>query len=298
VGTFLEALLVANAYRGELFGLMAIHLILLSNNKLHNNLAGKVEIVLDCLGALKRVTYLPPYCIPSRCCHYDILKTILVHCRGLSFTTHYTHVKAHQDNNTLFATLSQKAQLNCICDHAAKQRITIGRLERSVLGRMFPLESIGFFVNGEKMTPEAGSHIQFWAHYQLARDFFHDQRILSHAQFDAVNWASAPCTLHDLPQLFQLWATKQVLGITGTMKFLAHQNDRSPQCLSCLCRMESCPHIEQCTGSGWAQAFKQLAQAMDLWLKKTRLTLISSPLFFGSTCMAEGPSRAPHAPRN
>ena len=60
VGLFLETLLVTNAYRGELLGLMAIHLILLSVNKLHQNLAGNVEIVSDCLGALKRVTYLPP----------------------------------------------------------------------------------------------------------------------------------------------------------------------------------------------------------------------------------------------
>jgi hypothetical protein len=59
VGSFSEALLVANAYRGELLGLMAIHLILLSVNKLHKDLAGSTEIVSDCLGALKRVTYLP-----------------------------------------------------------------------------------------------------------------------------------------------------------------------------------------------------------------------------------------------
>ncbi len=88
VGSFLEALLVANAYRGELLGLMRIHLILLSVNKLHSDLLGSVEIVSDCLGELKRVTYLPPYCIPSHCCHSNILKTILVHCRKLSFTTY------------------------------------------------------------------------------------------------------------------------------------------------------------------------------------------------------------------
>jgi hypothetical protein len=59
VGTFSEALLVANAYRGELLGIMAIHLILLSMNKLHRDLSGNVEIISDCLGALKRVTHLP-----------------------------------------------------------------------------------------------------------------------------------------------------------------------------------------------------------------------------------------------
>ena len=58
---------VANAYQGELLGLMAIHLILLSVNKINPTLKGRVEIILDCLGALNRVSYLPPYRIPLRC---------------------------------------------------------------------------------------------------------------------------------------------------------------------------------------------------------------------------------------
>jgi hypothetical protein len=168
VGSFLEALLVANAYRGELLGLMAIHLILLSVNKLHSDLLGSVEIVSDCLGALKRMTYLPPYRIPSRCRHSNILKTILVHCQKLSFTTYYLHIKAHQDNNKTFVQLIRKAQLNCIYDHVAKQRIAINGAAGPALSRMFPLEPIGLFVNGEKMMSKTGSHIQFWAHYQLA----------------------------------------------------------------------------------------------------------------------------------
>jgi hypothetical protein len=88
---------------------MAIYLISLSKNKLHSNLSGSVKIVLDCLGALKRVTYLPPYRIPSQCRHFDILKTILVHCQNLSFRTYYLHKKVHQDDNKSFAQLSRKA---------------------------------------------------------------------------------------------------------------------------------------------------------------------------------------------
>jgi hypothetical protein len=43
VGSFLEALLVANAYRKELLGLMAIHLILLSIIKIHKILLGSMR---------------------------------------------------------------------------------------------------------------------------------------------------------------------------------------------------------------------------------------------------------------
>ena len=146
VGSFSERLDVANAYQGELLGLMAIHLLLLSVNKIHPMLKGKVEIVSDCLGALNRVSYLPPYRIPSRCRHSDILKTILVNYRDLSFATDYSHIKAHQDNQTAFQTLYRKAQLNCICDHAATFGIAADGQERLATRKMFPLEPVGVYV--------------------------------------------------------------------------------------------------------------------------------------------------------
>ncbi len=186
-GSFLEALLVANAFRGELLGLLAIHLILLSINTIIPQLSGSVEVVSDCLGALKRVMCLPPYQIPSRCLHSDILKTILVHCPGLTFTMYYSHVKAHQDDKDLFRKLSRKAQLNCICDHAAKVRIAADGIEVATPCRMFPLETIGLFVGGQKMTLETGDHIQFWAHHCLAWEYYQDHKILSPDQFDQVD---------------------------------------------------------------------------------------------------------------
>jgi hypothetical protein len=121
---------------------MAIHLILLSINEIHRNLSGSVEIVSNCL-ALNSIPYLPLLRIPSRCWHSDILKNILVHCRDLTFTTHYSHIKAHHDDNVSFDKLCPKAQLNCICDHAAKQRIATDWMDGAIPDRMFPLKPIG-----------------------------------------------------------------------------------------------------------------------------------------------------------
>jgi hypothetical protein len=72
IGSFSESTLAANACRGELFGLMAIHLLLVRVNRVHNILEGSVEVVLDCLGALKCVVHLLPYQIPSRCKNLNI----------------------------------------------------------------------------------------------------------------------------------------------------------------------------------------------------------------------------------
>ena len=52
VGSFSEVSDEANAYRGELLGLMALHLILLAVNKINPNLDGSVTLHSDCLSAL------------------------------------------------------------------------------------------------------------------------------------------------------------------------------------------------------------------------------------------------------
>ena len=61
IGSFAEASRGASAYRGELLGLMGIHLILLPANKLRPRLEGRAVVFSDCLGALGRVANLPPY---------------------------------------------------------------------------------------------------------------------------------------------------------------------------------------------------------------------------------------------
>ena len=48
---FSDQTMAACSYRGELLGLLAIHLILLSINKVNPNLLGSVHIYSDCLGA-------------------------------------------------------------------------------------------------------------------------------------------------------------------------------------------------------------------------------------------------------
>ena len=119
MGSFAEKSASANAYRGELLGLMAVHLILLSANKLETRLEGAVKIYSDCLGALHRVAELPPCRIPSRCRHSDVLKNILVNCGCLTFTRTYLHVDAHQDKEKDWEAMTRQAQLNTICDAGA-----------------------------------------------------------------------------------------------------------------------------------------------------------------------------------
>lgn len=112
MGKFSEKTLAACAYRGELLGLLAIHLLLLAVNKLSPSLSGSAQIYSDCLGALHNVENLPPHRIPSSCRHSDILKNIIImiHCRALTFRTVFSHVSAHKLDHFKWNDLADAAR--------------------------------------------------------------------------------------------------------------------------------------------------------------------------------------------
>ena len=85
LGSFAEQSVWACAYRGELMGLMAIHLILLAVKKMEASLHVSVQIFSDCLGALYKVTSRPANRHPNGCKHSDVLKNVMVNCSQLSF---------------------------------------------------------------------------------------------------------------------------------------------------------------------------------------------------------------------
>ncbi len=139
---------------------MAIHLLLLAVNTVSPDLAGYVKIYLDCLGAMGHIAELPPYCIPTRCGHSDILKKILVNCGGLSFHWEYIHVKVHQDDCMQWKELSREAQLNAVCNASAKAMLRSQYITDLPQQEVFPLEPICMFLEGTKMTSDMGAHIR------------------------------------------------------------------------------------------------------------------------------------------
>ena len=179
VGAFAEASATANAYRVELLGLMAILFLLLAVEPVLPGLRGSVLIYSDCLSALGCVADLPPYRIPTRCRHLDILKMIMVNCTNTSFWREYMHVAAHQDEHTHWDDMTRPAQLNLTCDTGAKVILHAQDATDLPIQETFPLKPIPMFVEGKKMTSDTGGHIRYAAGCQVAWSFFHESDRMS-----------------------------------------------------------------------------------------------------------------------
>ena len=277
VGSFEEQSNVACAYRAELLGLMAIHLILLAANKLRPEVRGLVAVFSDCLGAVRRVADLPEARIPNSWKHGDILKNIMVNCCELSFEIAYRHVKAHQDDHELFADLSRQAQLNCVMDWMAKRVLQARARDLKNPCKVFPLEPVtarvGTCNKGEKISPGMMGGLRFWAHRRLAREVFRDLGILGFQAFDQVAWRPVHNALLSVPRLFQLWAAKQVTGIAGTNLRLHICSRRKPNphcklCPSCGIKTEDCEHVLTCEESNRVDCLLKSIDMIDKWLEE------------------------------
>ena len=267
VGAFPERSETANAYRGELLGIMAIHLILLAVNKVAPNLAGSITIYSDCERALGSVDNLPKLKIPPKYKHSDILKNIMINCSQLSFNIHYKHISAHQDDRMDFSQLSRPAQLNCAVDMGAKRQL----LELDPLVDMkqhnFPLEPVVCFAGTVKLTASMSWFMRFYAHKQLARDMLSDMNVLSTKQFNEISWQHVAYALDDVPRMFQLWACKQVLGIASTNGTVCRWDTTiDSKCPSCNQCVETTDHVLQCDEVGRVDTLLKTIDYIETWL--------------------------------
>ena len=270
IGSFPEQSKDACAYRGELLGLLAIHLVLLAANKLEPHLQGSVEIVSDCLGALSRVSNLPDDRLPSGCKHSDIMKVIMTQC-NYTFTCKYEHVDAHQDEKKPYTQLTRKSQLNCCMDSLAKKVIWMLMGEVLPVQEALPLEPVAVFVGKEKMTSGSEDNIRFWCHRQEAKEVFAHKKVkvLNGEQFEEVHWKSCYGALCSSPRMFQVWACKQVMGVAGTNEMHARytpgHDKKCPSCSDCI---ETCGHVLACEEEGRVDVLHRSIDLLAKWLEE------------------------------
>jgi hypothetical protein len=140
----------------------------------------------------------------------------MVNCTDLSFTQHYRHIKAHQDNGTDYHLLSREFQLNCNMDYKAKTASQLLNSTSLTHQQHFLLEPICIFSGHNKLVSNTNDHLRYWAHLKLARSTYHSLSILDSNRFDLVDWEMVHDLLCRVPKLFQLWACKQVTNIATT----------------------------------------------------------------------------------
>ena len=95
-------------------------------------------------------------------------------------------------------------------DYLAKKAFWDLRATQLPVQQAFPLEPICIFAGTTKITADMGYYIRLWSHRQMAKETFHNLKILFNRELEFFDWEMVYGTLRDVPRLFQLWAGEQV----------------------------------------------------------------------------------------
>ena len=187
----------------------------------------------------------------------------MINCVSLAFRVEYEHVDAHQDDKKDFSLLKQPAQMNCMCGGMAKGVVWGLAGEKLPKQRMFSLESVAIYYVGEdKLSSDMSRYVRFWVHKHIAKEIFAKLCMLDEGQFDEVDWRMVWEALKETPRMFQIWASKQVMNISGVNRNLAKNKPRQiKRCPSCNREIKTCAHVLACKGEGRVKKLVQFSEA-------------------------------------
>ena len=281
-GNFYEFSEAAGSYRGELLGLLAIHVLAAAFESFYDIHIGKVKICCDNKGALYKSAEQRRR-IPTGASQADI-KRVLRNVKGvLRGTLQYEWVPSHQDRYKLWNQLPIEQQLNCMCDTLAKKAVADSLFQppREAKTQLLPKEKVAVIIDGVKQTSDVARAARFHLGRNEAEKIYtaaiqpRDSRGRrppssglgwSKDSFNAVDWRTLSECLSTKPQMYQQWLSKQSSGFCGTQDMVARWDAASDgKCPNCRCR-ESAAHLMLCPDRDRTRLLHAMADELQSWL--------------------------------
>jgi hypothetical protein len=227
--------------------------------------------------------------------HSDLHHTIKTIKCSVKLCMEYLHVRAHQDRILPWLMLTLEQQLNLICNELANggvARYLSGRVHQQ--GPKFLLfEKAAIVQDGTKLTTDVSSEVRYCLGKEDAERFYTKPQSFiqgtnrgglgwSPERLHSVAWDALDTTLKSKPDMFQLWLSKQCIGICTTRSNMARIQDLlDNKCPNCLRPQERSEHLNQCPDAGqtllfkdinlivqWMQAFNGTDAELAYWLEK------------------------------
>eukprot|EP00956_Cyclotella_meneghiniana_P001145 scaffold1315_cov23-Cyclotella_meneghiniana.AAC.13 len=176
--------------------------------------------------------------------------------------------------------------LNCDCDALAGDALRWAVSNDCYINRFLPGEDIVVSVNGCKVTGSYERAItRHWGE-KVGPAHYHAKDIIPQELFDEVYWDGVEKVLSSCPEMFSVWATKQVSGFFGNNHLMNHIDGHTVDaCPNCGCHPERPQHIIFCRDPARSAVFNSSVDKLVEWLASQRtdasLTLLLSEYLRG-----------------
>jgi hypothetical protein len=279
-GWFYERSSKAGSYRGELLGLVAIHLLTAFASEYYATDKCSGNVYCDNKGALGQASKNRQR-VRTGAKHADLLRALRSIKARCPMSFYYTHVRAHQDKYLSWRALTLVEQLNVTCDSLASQAVTYGMSEGAEVANatgLLPREHAAILFQGEKLTSDISSEVRHLLGKEEARNFFTaPSRIVrgvnkgglgwSAKKFDSIDWLALRDALAGKSDMFGIWLSKQTIGICATWRNLARiTGTTDDRCPDCLCGPKRHDHLLQCSSPGRTKLFDDDVADLYSWM--------------------------------
>ena len=268
-GAFYEVSPDASAFRGELLGLTALHLIALALKTHYGYDSTMGSIHCDNERALGRAK-LYRRRIPPGTKHGDLLRSLRNTKNILKNVFTYHHIYGHADRTKRWDRMTLIEQLNCLCDAWAKGARHEGTISpRDASSQVLPRERAAVFINGIKQTGALAEVARFELGLVEARRFYVTELGWHEDAFDRVDWLSLDFALSKKSKMYQIWLAKQASSFCGTRLMTARMLDNSDTCCpNCLLPDERASHLNQCLSPERTRQFRESIASLQVWLDR------------------------------
>jgi hypothetical protein len=172
-------------------------------------------------------------------------------------------------------------QLNVICDELANGAVAryLSKRTRPLRTNQFlPMESAAIVLDSVKLTINVGAEVQFCLEKEETLRFYTRPKVVingrntgglgwSTHRFHQVVWDLLDLALRSKPDMFQVWLSKQCIGICTTWTNMSQIQDLlNNKCPNCLQPQETSQHLNRCPDKGRTLLFKDGISNLVSWM--------------------------------
>jgi len=268
MGTWSERSQFAGNYRGEIFGGMALALVLRAAATFLPDASQvpQVKLWFDNSGVIHHGNK-PNADLLERQTQADVLSLLKRYLRELSIPVSFEKVEAHVDDYRPIETFSPQETWNMDMDRAAKFAILNALETNSFISPIFPFETFRFHNGFGKISGSPIAAIYDWHGYITAKQLFDSKGIVSTGHFDLIYWEGMEKAVSKFPDTFKFWISKHVSHFCGTNRFLSKIDPSVKNiCPSCGQPDESTSHITRCSDPGRIASLEAAIDDLSDWM--------------------------------
>ncbi len=168
-----------------------------------------------------------------------------------------------------------------ICNELANSAVARYLSEQTKPSRpdqFLPLESAAIVLDSVKLKTDAGLEVRFCLGKEEAARFYTSPKAVTNGcntrgldwstnRFNQVAWSTLDSMLRTKPDMFQVWLSKQSIGICATRKNISPIQDLlDDKCPNCLQPQETSQHLNRCPDQGRTLLLKDSISNLVTWM--------------------------------